>query len=59
MEIQFAVLVDDDIPDGCLVYPLLPETRCLIKLDKIELSPIEGFIPKTRSPNLIATDRAS
>jgi NADH-quinone oxidoreductase subunit G len=59
VEIQFAVLVDDDIPDGCLVYPIIPETRCLINVDKIELSPIVGFVPKTRSPNLIATDRVS
>jgi hypothetical protein len=59
VEIQFAVLVDDDIPDGCLVYPIIPETRCLINVDKIELNPIVGFVPKTRSPNLIATDRVS
>jgi NADH-quinone oxidoreductase subunit G len=59
VEIQFSVLLDDDIPDECLVYPLLPETRCLTNIEKIDLSPIPGFVPKTRSPHLIATDRVS
>jgi len=58
-EIQFAVIVDAEIPDGCVIYPSIAATRCITKfenIDQLELNKIEGFVPVSTSPKLIATD---
>jgi NADH-quinone oxidoreductase subunit G len=59
--LEFRVIIDNAIPDSCLVYPLIPETHCLIGLNNASLNRIDDWTPPTPTgkAQLITTDRAN
>ncbi|MDE0757033.1 MAG: hypothetical protein OSB45_02645, partial [Pseudomonadales bacterium] len=59
--LEFQVIIEESIPDGCLVYPLIPQTRCLTGLTDAPLARIDNWQPPTASgaAQLITTDRAN
>jgi NADH-quinone oxidoreductase subunit G len=66
-ELRFAVIIDDDLSDDCLVYPLIPELTHLNGLKSIELTRVNDnwvsdtnpLSPKLAPGNLITSDRTS
>ena len=59
--LEFRVIIDHAIPDSCLVYPLIPETHCLVGLNHASLTRIDDWTPPTPAgkAQLITTDRAN
>ncbi|HIG41020.1 MAG TPA: NADH-quinone oxidoreductase subunit NuoG [Gammaproteobacteria bacterium] len=60
-ELQMAVIVDDNLPVDCMVYPRIPATAQLNGIESIELSKITEWVSDLNplSPKLITTDRTS
>jgi NADH-quinone oxidoreductase subunit G len=59
--LEFQVVIEESTPDGCLVYPLIPQTRCLTGLTDAPLVRIDNWVPPAASgpAQLITTDRAN
>ena len=59
--LEFRVIIDNAIPDNCLVYPLVPDTDCLTGLDEVSLTRIDDWTPPgpAGKAQLITSDRAN
>ena len=59
--LEFQVIIEESIPDDCLVYPLIPQTRCLTGLTDAPLARIDNWEPPAApvAAQLITTDRAN
>ncbi len=60
-ELQFAVVIDDQIPDGCFIYPIMEQTAGLNASSTMTFSRIDDWTQDLTplSPNLITSDRSS
>ena len=54
------VLVDDDVAEGCLIYPSIPATTALAGVASTEFTTIEGWTAPSEAvkASLITTDGA-
>ena len=54
------VLVDDDVAEGCLIYPSIPATTALAGVASADFTAIEGWIAPSEAvkASLITTDGA-
>lgn len=61
LELQMTVLIDDDVAEGCVIYPLIPATAGLATLNLSDLKKIDDYQAPLDplKPALITTDRTS
>ena len=59
--LQFAVIVDEAIPDNTFVYPIIPETRGMNGISSTDFSRVDDWVQDMDplSPKTITTDRSS
>lgn len=59
-DITMTVLIDEDVAEGCVIYPLTPGMRTLSSASLSSLKKVEGYTPPSDPlrPSVIASDRA-
>ena len=59
--IIMTVLVDDEVAERCVIYPMIPGTQRLESAQLSELQKVAGYTAPSDplQPNLITTDRTS
>ena len=59
-DIEMMVLVDDDVAEGCLIYPSIPATTALAGVASTDFTAIEGWTAPSEAvkASLITTDGA-